>query len=250
MADSTLMVCWYNLYFQIFQLQLQVSAKEKRCQDIQDTMQNRFRYLGIYFSGIFRIIKWFELEGTLKGHLVQLPWNEWGHLQLDQVSLSPSSLTLNVSRDRASTTKPVSSASLPLFGYFKLRDISRAQETDTGREEGQHLQKQCRLSNSAQTLWFIVAFTSQVPYIIAMSAKPLFCTLFTLSPKMLAVLLQISILAQQAMQLGGKSDRWAVWSLRFLHSQVGIVSARRKSGWDLKSRKCGCKRKLSSSAVP
>ena len=26
----------------------------------------------------------FELEGTLKGHLVQIPCNEQGHLQLDQ----------------------------------------------------------------------------------------------------------------------------------------------------------------------
>jgi len=31
-----------------------------------------------------RIIKLFELEGTLKGHVVQLPCNEWGHAQLDQ----------------------------------------------------------------------------------------------------------------------------------------------------------------------
>ena len=32
-----------------------------------------------------RIVK---LEGTLKGHLGQLPCNEQGHLQLDQVSQS------------------------------------------------------------------------------------------------------------------------------------------------------------------
>ena len=31
----------------------------------------------------------FELEGTFKGHLVQLPWNKKGHLQLDQVAQSP-----------------------------------------------------------------------------------------------------------------------------------------------------------------
>ena len=43
-----------------------------------------------------------ELEGTSKGHLVQLPANEQGHLQEDQVA--PSSLTLNVSKDGASTT--------------------------------------------------------------------------------------------------------------------------------------------------
>ena len=31
----------------------------------------------------------FELEGTLKSHLVQLPCNEQGHLQLHQVAQSP-----------------------------------------------------------------------------------------------------------------------------------------------------------------
>ena len=31
----------------------------------------------------------FELEGTLKGHLVQLPCNEQEHLQLDQGAQSP-----------------------------------------------------------------------------------------------------------------------------------------------------------------
>ena len=31
------------------------------------------------------IVELFELEGTLKGHLIQLPCNEQGHLQLDQV---------------------------------------------------------------------------------------------------------------------------------------------------------------------
>jgi len=31
-----------------------------------------------------RIIEWFELEGTLKGHLAQPPCNEQGHLQLHQ----------------------------------------------------------------------------------------------------------------------------------------------------------------------
>ena len=40
-----------------------------------------------------------ELEGTLKGDLVQLPCNEQGHPQLDQVLRALSSLTSNVSRD-------------------------------------------------------------------------------------------------------------------------------------------------------
>jgi len=49
-------------------------------------------------------IESFELEGTFKGHLVQLPRNEQGHLQLHQVLRAPYSLTLGVSRDGASTT--------------------------------------------------------------------------------------------------------------------------------------------------
>jgi len=35
------------------------------------------------------IVESFELEGTFKGHLVQLPCREQGHLQLDQVAQSP-----------------------------------------------------------------------------------------------------------------------------------------------------------------
>ena len=45
-----------------------------------------------------------ELEGTLKGHLVQLPCNEQGHPQLDQVLRALSSLTSNVSKDGSSTS--------------------------------------------------------------------------------------------------------------------------------------------------
>jgi len=33
-----------------------------------------------------RITESLELEGTFKGHLAQLPCNEWGHPQLDQVA--------------------------------------------------------------------------------------------------------------------------------------------------------------------
>ena len=50
-----------------------------------------------------RIIEPSELEGTLKGHPVQLPCNERGHPQLDQVLRAPSSLTLNASRNGAPT---------------------------------------------------------------------------------------------------------------------------------------------------
>ena len=51
-----------------------------------------------------RILESFELEGTTKGHLVQPSCNEQGHLQLRQGARALSSLTLNVSRDLASTT--------------------------------------------------------------------------------------------------------------------------------------------------
>ena len=41
------------------------------------------------FSDQSRIMESFELEGTLKGHLVQLPCNEEGNLQLHQGAQSP-----------------------------------------------------------------------------------------------------------------------------------------------------------------
>ena len=40
-------------------------------------------------SALVEIIESLELEGTFKGHLVQLPCNEQGHAQLDQVAQSP-----------------------------------------------------------------------------------------------------------------------------------------------------------------
>jgi len=51
-----------------------------------------------------RIIQSLELEGTLEDHLLQLPCNEQGHLQLKQVLRALVSLILSVSRDGASTT--------------------------------------------------------------------------------------------------------------------------------------------------
>ena len=52
----------------------------------------------------YRIMILLELEGTLNGHLVQLPCNEEGHYGYIRLLRAPSRLTLNVSRDRASTT--------------------------------------------------------------------------------------------------------------------------------------------------
>lgn len=37
---------------------------------------------------VYKIMKWFELEVTFKGHVVQLPCNEQGHLSLEQVTKS------------------------------------------------------------------------------------------------------------------------------------------------------------------
>ena len=48
------------------------------------------------------IIDLFELEGTLKGHLAQLPCSEQGHPQLHHVLRAPSNLTLGVSKCGAS----------------------------------------------------------------------------------------------------------------------------------------------------
>jgi len=57
----------------------------------------------IYIADIYhRIVESFQLEGTLKGHLVQLPCNKHRDLQVEQVLRAPSSLTLTVSRDRTS----------------------------------------------------------------------------------------------------------------------------------------------------
>jgi len=43
------------------------------------------------------------LEQTFKGHLVQAPCKEWGHLQLDQVSQSPVQSDLEWKWDGIST---------------------------------------------------------------------------------------------------------------------------------------------------
>lgn len=43
-----------------------------------------------------RIIEIFLFEGTFKGPLIQPTCNEQGHLQLDDVALSPIKLALNV----------------------------------------------------------------------------------------------------------------------------------------------------------
>ena len=51
-----------------------------------------------------RIIEWFVLEGTFKGHLVQHPCNDRSIFNWIRLLRAPLSLTLNVSRNGISTT--------------------------------------------------------------------------------------------------------------------------------------------------
>ena len=51
-------------------------------------------YFLTFFKAAFRakytvFIELLELEGTFKGHLIQLLYNEQGHLQLDQAAQGP-----------------------------------------------------------------------------------------------------------------------------------------------------------------
>ena len=70
---------------------------------------------------VLRIIELFELEGTLKGHLVQLPSNEQGHPQLHQKLRAPSHLILGISRDGVST---ISGQPLPVPDHSYCKSAS------------------------------------------------------------------------------------------------------------------------------
>ena len=52
-----------------------------------------FYYKIWFLHQLLKIIESFELEGTFKGHLVQIPCNEQGHPQLHQVHRAPFILT-------------------------------------------------------------------------------------------------------------------------------------------------------------
>ena len=69
------------------------------------------------------IIERLELEGILKGRLVQLPYSEEGHLQLSQVFRAPSSLTLCVSRDRESITSLGNLCQCQCFTTFIVKNF-------------------------------------------------------------------------------------------------------------------------------
>lgn len=60
------------------------------------------------------IIDAFELEGTLKGHLIQLLYSEQGHLQPDQVFRALSSLALSPETRLLPLGQPMSVPSHPL----------------------------------------------------------------------------------------------------------------------------------------
>lgn len=57
----------------------------------------------IFFEFCHIQSEWFELGGTLKGPLVHPLCREQGHTQLDWVAQSPSGLTLDISKDEASS---------------------------------------------------------------------------------------------------------------------------------------------------
>jgi len=74
--------------------------KDKSKISIVDLLENPSQFLKI----IPRITEWFGLEGTFQGHLVQPPAMSRDIYHQTRLLRAPSNLTLNVSRDRASTT--------------------------------------------------------------------------------------------------------------------------------------------------
>ena len=80
----------------------------------------KYKMLHLGWGNPRYVIELYELEGTLKGHLVQLPCNEQGQLQLHQVLTAPYSLSMAVCRDGAATT----SLSNP-FQYFTTLTVKK-----------------------------------------------------------------------------------------------------------------------------
>ena len=69
--------------------------------------------------------EWFELEGSLKGHLVQLSYSGQRHLQLHQVLRALSSLTLSVRTFTTSLGNLCQClASLILNNFFLISDLN------------------------------------------------------------------------------------------------------------------------------
>lgn len=66
------------------------------------------------------MIELLELKETLKGHLVQFPCAEQGHLQFSQVAQSNPSLTLSVSGDE---TSDISEQPLPVPHHTDCKNL-------------------------------------------------------------------------------------------------------------------------------
>ena len=62
---------------------------DSRYSQISATTMAPLKTIAVASCYIYRTIELFNLEGTHKSHLVQLPCNEWGYLQLDHVAQSP-----------------------------------------------------------------------------------------------------------------------------------------------------------------
>ena len=56
---------------------------------VDQTLMFNEQIITMYMSQNRRIKELPELEGTLRGHLIQLPCTEQGHLQLESVAQSP-----------------------------------------------------------------------------------------------------------------------------------------------------------------
>jgi len=66
-----------------------------------------------------RIVELFELEEIIKGHLVQLPCNEQGHLQLDQGAQSPIQPDLECLQEQDIRHLSGQAVSVPHYFYCK-----------------------------------------------------------------------------------------------------------------------------------
>jgi len=57
--------------------------------ELEIFLSTQFNFAFVLVMLTHRIIEWFGLERTFKGHLAQTPCREQGHLQLEQAAQSP-----------------------------------------------------------------------------------------------------------------------------------------------------------------
>ena len=79
-------------------------------------MKLHFLHRFMLWCAFCLFIELFELESTIKGHLVQLPCNKQGHLQLDQVAQSPVQPDLECLRGWG--IHHTSGQPVPVFNHF------------------------------------------------------------------------------------------------------------------------------------